>query len=243
MKSSTLYRTVAVVAVVVILAVAFAVSQSTGSNMTSLLTSSNSNSGSTTAFTTNSIQGGNQTLVATYVSSLSTPTALTTSTTAATTTSASSSTMSTPTSSSATSVTSTQSLATGGSFTYTASSQVKVLSVSATVSGDSIIGFSAQFQNIGSATINVVTGGESSLNSTITTGATNVKVVTGPRCEIAEAMSPVSPGGEWTATTPGCWSGYHYELLGPGTIGVELTLTWSGGAGSSLEIYAEFSLS
>jgi hypothetical protein len=126
---------------------------------------------------------------------------------------------------------------------YTSSSQVKVLSVSATVAGDSTIRFSAQFQNIGSAIINVVTGGESSLNSTITAGAANVKVVNGPRCEIAEAMSPVSPGGEWTAVTPGCWSGYRYELLSPGTIGVQLTLTWAGGTGGSLEIYAEFSLS
>jgi hypothetical protein len=119
---------------------------------------------------------------------------------------------------------------------------VKVLSVSATVSGDSAVGFTVQFQNIGSSTIYVLGGGGSSLNSTITTGASYVKEVTGPRCEIAEAIVPVSPGGDWTAVTPGCWSGYHYELLSPGTIGVQLTLTWSGGIGGSLEIYAEFSL-
>jgi hypothetical protein len=226
LKERTLYAGISALLVVVILVVAFSLGVFSGSGQVVSTTGS-----SVITSETNSIQGANQTYVATYVNSLNPPTALTTSLTTTTSTSSTSSS------------TSTQSLSTGAAFTYTPSSQVKVLSVSAMVSGSSIIGFSAQFQNIGTDSINVLTGGGSSLDSSITTGAANVMVVTGPRCEIAEALSPVSPGGEWTAITPGCWSGYHYELLTPGTIGVQLTLTWSGGTGGSLQIYAEFSLS
>ena len=85
------------------------------------------------------------------------------------------------------------------------------------------------------------------MNAIITSGGSHVSQVTGPRCEIAVSMGPVNPGEDWTATTPGCWSGYHYQLISPGTIGVQMTLTWSGGttggASGSVEIYADFSLS
>jgi hypothetical protein len=223
---------------VAILVVGFVVTMSP--NVNSGSSSSSPSSGGTTQ--NSSVQAGNQTYIATYVSSLSTPTAYTTSSTSST-----SSTSVTPSSTSTTSVTSTQSVVTGGSFTYTSSSQVKILYVAATVSSG-VIGFSVQFENVGSGAIYVLSGGGSSLNATITSGASNIRQVSSPRCEIVEALLPVNPGETWSAHAPGCWSGYYYQVLGPGTIQVQMTLTWSGGTSQgggsdSLTINAEFTLS
>lgn len=107
--------------------------------------------------------------------------------------------------------------------------------------------FSVQFKNIGDGDIYVLNGGGSGLNVTVTSGASLLRQVATPRCEIAVAMTPVSPGSSWTSIVPGCWSGYSYELVGSGTIGVEFQLSWSSGGtpatgGSSVMINATFPL-
>ena len=201
-----------------------------------------------------SVQGGNVTIVATqagtmtrYSSSISTSTSSSTSTASRTSTPASSSTTSGG-SSAATS--STQ--GPGGSYTYTPSTQVKILSVAALVSrgqsGGEALGFRVTFENVGSGPITVVAGGGSSLNATITSGSAQVSQVASIKCEIATAMVTVSPGKNFTSATPGCWSGFSWQVVQPGTIQVDLTLSWggSGSAGStsgSLEIAAQFTLS
>jgi hypothetical protein len=139
----------------------------------------------------------------------------------------------------------------GGQFTYTPSPQVKVLSVSALVSGTpsggQALSFRVSYENIGSGDIYVVGGGGSSLNATFTSGTSLLQRISTPRCEIPEAILSVNPGSDAVSVTPGCWSGYYYEVTSTGTVGVKLTLTWSNGTGSgagagSIEIYAEFTL-
>ena len=137
-------------------------------------------------------------------------------------------------------------MGTGGSFTYTPSSQVVILSVAATVSGGQggYLGLvlSVQFENVGSGTIYVLGGAGSSLNATILSGATTAHVK-GTECEMAIALVPIGPGEEHTSTTPGCWSGYYYQVSGPGAVQVELTLSWSGSNAGSVDIYAQFDVS
>jgi hypothetical protein len=226
MMDGKVYAAASVVIVIGILAFAFSMGSLSG------LTSGgqNSTSSSSTIGNTSSIQGANQTVVAIHVTALASTTS---------------------TSTSSASTTSSQSQSTGGSYSYNPSSQVSVLSVAATVSGtqagQETVSFSVQFQNVGSGTIDVLSGGGSSLSATITPGQSVIQQTTGPKCEIAVAMVPVSHGGVWTARTPGCWSGYYYQLVVPGTIQVQLTLNWSGNSSQgssagSMMIDAQFTL-
>jgi hypothetical protein len=232
-KGNTLYVGIAAAAVVLILAVAFTVGFPFGASPGATTSTSPSFA------ETNSIQGANQTFLATYVSSIGTPTVpMTTSTTST----------STPTSTTSTSVTSTQSLVTGGSYTYNASSQVKVLSVAATVSGDGTVVFSVQFENIGNSTIYILGGGGSGLNASVPSGSSVSTQFDKARCMIVTTNVPVAPGQDYTATTPGCWSGYSFNLVAPGTVTVQLILSWSAGSSSpapsgAVTITAEFELS
>jgi len=185
-----------------------------------------------TGSVTSSAQGGNQTYIATFVST--TASEATTTTSEATTMT---STVAVPTS---TATTQTQS---GSSFTYTPSSQVKVLTVSAQVSGaagDQSISFSVTFENIGTGTIYVAGGDASALNATIESGAAP-RVTSGMKCEGAVALVPISPGGESTSITPGCWSGYSYQVQGP-TVQALMTLSWSGANAGSIHISVQFAV-
>ena len=142
-----------------------------------------------------------------------------------------------------------QTTSAGGAYTSTPSSQVKVVSLTATVSGgqpgSEAVTFTLVFQNAGAGTVYVVDGGGSALNATIVAGPVSV-VHTNVRCETPVAMVPVLPGQDHTSATPGCWSGAAFVLDGPGTVDVSLTLTWSGGASGgqsgSMTISAEFPL-
>jgi len=231
LKSTTVYAATAVVVVILILAVGLSLGFS-GSGISSSTRSASSSVGGTT-----SVQGENQTIVATYVSSLSSSTEPTISTTS--------------TSTSTTSVTTTQPQLGAGSFTYTPSSQVKVLSVAATVfsgqGGKSGVEFSVKFENIGASPIYVLNGGGSGLNVTVASGDSVVESSTGIRCELVEVLGPLNTGANATAIAPGCWSGYAFQLVQPGMAGVKMTLTWangiSGGASGAIEIDAEFDLS
>jgi hypothetical protein len=220
------YAAASAIIVVAILAFAFAMGSLSGL----ISGGQNSTTSSGSVGQTTSIQAANQTVIATQVTALASTTTTSTSTA---------------------STISTQTVSTGGSYTYNPSSQVKILSVAATVSGSQAghqaVTFSVQFENTGTGTIYVLSGGGSSLSSTVTSGQLVVQQVTGPKCEIAIAMGPVSPGGDWTARTPGCWSGYYYQLFGPGTVQVQLTLNWSGNSSQgtssgSLVIDAQFTL-
>jgi len=233
MRTSTVYAFSAVVVaiLIVVLALSFGFPGSRGEGSTSSAT----NSGTQTS----SVQGENRTVVATYVTSLSSSTD--SSTTASTVSTASST----------TSVTTTQPPSGVGSFTYTPSSQVKVLSVTATVfadqGGKGGVGFSVEFQNIGASPIYVLSGGGSGLNVTVTSGTSVVESSNGIRCELVEVIGPLNAGANSTAIAPGCWSGYTFQLVQPGMVGVKMTLTWangtSGGVSGSVEIDAEFNLS
>jgi len=243
LRKPAVYTVLAVGVVVAILVLAFAVSE-LYMNAGGSSASSASVGG---AETTNSVQAANQTYVATYVTSLNRQTSTTTTSSipiVQITTTASSSTTSISSDTSSYS-TSTQATVTGGSFTYTSSSQVRILSVAATVSnaegGYSGLVLSVRFENVGSGTIYVSGGAASSLNATILSGATTTRAA-GVRCEMAIALIPIDPGGEYTSTTPSCSSGYYYQVAGPGTVQVELTLSWSGSNAGSLDIYAQFNV-
>lgn len=132
------------------------------------------------------------------------------------------------------STTAIQTSAVQGSFTYTPSAPVRIDSVAATVYGQgSDVAFSVTYENVGSSSVYYVAGCGSSLVATVPPGSGVLqKVSSGPVCLCAEAIMPLAPGDNRTATTPGCWSGYHFELLGPGTVQVELTLYWGQSQGS-----------
>ena len=106
--------------------------------------------------------------------------------------------------------------------------------------------FSVRYENIGSTDIYVLEGGGSGLNATVLSGTSQIQQVRGPMCELAGAMIPLSPGGNATAITPGCWSGFQFQILQPGEVQVLLILSWSNGigkGGGSVSISAAFVLS
>lgn len=199
--------------------------------------------GTSSITNTNALQGGgDQTIVATYVSTFTGISSSTTSTNPE-----SSSTTTTQVSSSTASSSTTPS----GVFSYSPNSQVKILSVQAytsqSESGNQSVTFNVEFQNIGSSTIYVVSGGSSSLSATIISGPVHTQLNNVAKCEIVSAEIPVGSGQNFTSVTPGCWSGYNYQLSQPGKIQVELTLTWATGISNSgvsnmIEIMAEFTL-
>lgn len=134
----------------------------------------------------------------------------------------------------------------GGWYSYSPSDQIKVLSVSASVSGSGGVSFSVTYENAGTRSVYVLEGGGSSLSVAVVSGA-SLEQVSSPRCLIAEAMAQLGPGEVATATSPGCWSGFHYQLSQPGTVQTQLTLRWengasAGGGSGSLIIDAQFTL-
>lgn len=178
-------------------------------------------SGSGNSSGTNSAQGANSTYIATYSA---TPTAYT-------------STTSTSVSSQTGSSTNTYSVSTStgptGTYSYSPNPDIEVLSVSAVVSNGKSVTFAVQFRNTGTGTIYVEGGGGSSLDSSIISGGNVVAKLQQPRCLIATALISVAPGEDHASSTPGCWSGYYYALVQPGTVDVELTLSWSYGLSST----------
>ena len=137
------------------------------------------------------------------------------------------------TSSTTTTVTATSTSATStvGSYTYSPSSPVKVTFVQATTYQDgnrSTVSFAVSFENVGSYTVYTAAGCGSGLTASLAPGSQVLeKVASGPVCLCAEIMAPVDPGQNRTATTPGCWSGYQFLLVHPGTVQVDFVLSWS----------------
>jgi len=241
-----LYSAAAALAVVAIIVLAFSLSQSSGKVTSSIYPTSGTDTSPGSTSTTNSFQAGNETYVATQAStyeSATTPVATGASTLASTT--ASSSSTYTISSGYTTSM-----QTSGDSYSYAPSSQVKVLSVEATViggqPGDRLVTFIVNYENIGSSDIYVLEGAGSDLSATIISGPSLVSQVKTPMCEIAMEAVALPPGGNATAITPGCWSGFQYGLLQSGDVQVQLTFGWSNGAGTasgSIEIDAYFVLS
>ena len=82
------------------------------------------------------------------------------------------------------------------------------------------------YQNVGASDIYTVQGCGSSLTASIPSGSDVIQETPTVRCLCDEAPAPVAPGDYRTATTPGCWSGYQFDLVHPGTVQVQLTLSW-----------------
>jgi hypothetical protein len=242
-RNNLVYAVFAVVIVAGLVTSAFLLSYPMGRGVTSSTLSSG------TVASASSQQAGEHTFNATYTNTMA-RCCITTSATTSSSETSMSSTTSTASSSSYSTTTSQSGSGGGGSFNYAASSEVKILSVAAVLTGGDgspqTVSFVVKAQNTEDGNITVLEGGGSSLNSTIVSGGSVITSVSGPRCEIAEAPVPIRPGGTWTSTSPGCWSGYYYELLQQGTIDVQLTLNWGGGSGGgasgTLAIEAEFTL-
>jgi hypothetical protein len=184
--------------------------------------------------------------VPSLVQSPSSSSSLTTSTTATSCTTVSSTVSTTTTTSS-----STDSNVTYGQFSYSPSSPVRIESVQAVTAPDShgntTVTFEVLFQNIGSAPVYVMGGCGGGLSASVV-GASSViqKVQGGPLCDCAAIILTLGQGQNHTSITPGCWSGYAFHLLSPGTVSVNMTLAWSTdgqslGGSNSTSIQATFS--
>jgi hypothetical protein len=120
---------------------------------------------------------------------------------------------------------------TQGSFSFSPDKPVKIVSVKATTSqgsgGVKLVTFSVMFQNVGSSPVYVIGGCGSGLYATLPANSPVIqKVSGGPVCMCAEYIAPINPGQNHTSVTTGCWSGYYYKLVQPGTVAVNFTLNW-----------------
>ncbi len=139
----------------------------------------------------------------------------------------------TTTSTSFTTTSSTVSTTSASSFSFSPSAPLQVLSVSAQTTKDNGTGkvyltLYVAYKNIGGEAVYVTRGCGSSLSATIS--ATSVIAEnSGVRCLCAEFIAALNPGDSGNALTPGCWSGVTYQVVHPGTISVEMALSyWSG---------------
>ena len=149
------------------------------------------------------------------------------------TTSGSSTTITSTTSGSSTTITSTTftTCTTTGSFSYSPNSPVKIDDVRAMVyqgtGSERIVTFTVSFENTGASPVYVVSGCGSGLTASLPANSPVLqKVTSGPVCECAAFIAAIDPGQNRTSVTPGCWSGYHYRLVQPGTVTVNFTLSW-----------------
>ena len=179
---------------------------------------------------TYSLQGDNVTVVATYAGHM---TEYNASTSIASTSAASTYTVTTasPT----------------GSYYYDPNAQVSIRSVSAVVTQSGMVIFSVGYKNLGPGTIYVQGGGGSGLEASVASGTGVIMKVHTAQCLIATALVPIGAGEEHMSSTPGCWSGYAYELVHPGAVTMQLVLSWSTGTGASsqpdsITITADFTL-
>lgn len=119
-----------------------------------------------------------------------------------------------------------------GTFTYSPSSPIKVDSVTATIdqgqNGTQGVVFQVVYTNVGEFPVYVLGGCGSGLSASIAGSQTVLRRVTGgPLCDCAAIVLTLQTGDNHTATNPGCWSGYDYQLIGHGTVTMNMTLDWS----------------
>ncbi len=117
-----------------------------------------------------------------------------------------------------------------GMFNFNPAYPVSVKSVQAIVSrnqsGGGYVTFSVSLRNVGNASIYIIKGCGSSLDSTILNSSIIRAVPGKPLCLCAETLAPLGANQNQTLSTPGCWSGYVYELTGSGTANVNFILKW-----------------
>jgi hypothetical protein len=105
--------------------------------------------------------------------------------------------------------------------------------VSAATTKDSATGkeyltLSVAYKNVGSDAVYMTRGCGSSLSANISSSSI-IAENQGVRCLCAEYIAPLNPGDSGSALTPGCWSGVTYQVLHPGTVSLEMALSyWSG---------------
>ncbi|MDA4121935.1 MAG: hypothetical protein OK456_01995 [Thaumarchaeota archaeon] len=201
-------------------------------------------------------------LGAAYLPGVVSPATSSTGSTTVTQTTATSCTTSTVSSSSTTSMTSansttstvssstTSSNVTSGSFTYSPAGPVKIDSVQATTAqedGVTRVTFQVLFENTGTSPIYVLAGCSGGLSSSIPANSSVIKQTTGgPLCDCAAVILALDDGQNHTSISPGCWSGYYYDLVGSGTVEANFTLNWSAdqqdavSGTNSTTIYAHF---
>jgi hypothetical protein len=136
---------------------------------------------------------------------------------------------------------------TTASFTYT-SSVVKIDSIlafeSTSSNGTKYLSFQVTFHNIGPSTVYVAAGCGSPLSSSSGTPSVVGKLGPTMRCLCATQLAPLAPGEGHTSIDPGCWSGYSYVLLKPGSATMHFTLSWGdemGNGSGSTDMTANFS--
>jgi len=139
----------------------------------------------------------------------------------------------TSTTTSFTTTSSTISTTSASSYTFSPSSPLQVSSVSAQTTKDNATGkvyltLSVTYKNVGSEAVYVTRGCGSSLSAAISSTSV-IAENQGVRCLCAEFIAALNLGDSGSALTPGCWSGVTYQVVHPGTISVEMTLSyWSG---------------
>ena len=139
----------------------------------------------------------------------------------------------TTTTTSFTTTSSTVSTTSASSFSFSPSAPLQVLSVNAQTTKDNATGkvyltLYVAYKNIGSEAVYVTRGCGSALTAAISSTSV-IAEISGVRCLCAEFVAALNPGDSGSALTPGCWSGVTYQVVHPGTISVEMTLSyWSG---------------
>ena len=139
----------------------------------------------------------------------------------------------TTTTTSFTTTSSTVSTTSASSFSFSPSAPLQVSSVSAQTTKDYATGkvyltFYVAYKNMGGEAVYVTKGCGSSLSAAISSTSV-IAENSGVRCLCAEFIAAMNPGDSGSALTPGCWSGVTYQVVHPGTISVEMTLSyWSG---------------
>ncbi len=124
---------------------------------------------------------------------------------------------------------------TSGKFSFSPTSPVKIESVQAVTAEDShgntTVTFQVLFGNTGSAPVYVIGGCGGGLSSSIVGNSTVIqRVPGGPLCDCPAIILTLNEGQNHTSVNPGCWSGYAYYLLSPGTVTMDVTLQWSSNA-------------
>ena len=172
-------------------------------------------------------------VTATLYASPGPATSSTTSTTTTSFTTTTTSSITTTTTSSITTTTSVVSTTTASSFSFSPSGPLQVISVSAQTTKDSVTGkvyltLLVAYKNIGSDAVYMTRGCGSSLSANISSTSI-IAENQGVRCLCAEYIAAMNPGDSGNALTPGCWSGVVYQVVLPGTISVEMALSyWLG---------------
>ena len=141
--------------------------------------------------------------------------------------------------------------ATASTVAYSPESPLQVLGTEAMISpgrnGTTVVTFQVQFKNIGTSSIYYISGCGSDLRTSVSSGTSILRQI--PNlilCMCAEFNTELKPGQYSTSVDPGCWSTYAFQLVGHGTVEMNMTLMWSTSpqdwGANTTSIQAEFNL-